>query len=62
MNKYPSILDRKMFYNSQDFPVEIIIKLYKENKINKKTIECILTYNLSVSYEDKNKLKTLLFT
>ena len=62
VNKYPSIFDSAMFYKCQDFPVEIIIKLYKENKINKKTVKNIFNYNKKLSNEDKNKLENLLFT
>ena len=62
VNKYPSMFDSKFFYKYLDFPIETIIKLYKENKIKKKTIEGIFKYNKNLSDEDKNKLKTLLFT
>ena len=62
VNKYPDIFNNALFYKYQDFPIEIIIKLYKENKINKKTIEGIFKYNKNLSDEDKNKLENLLFT
>ena len=62
VNKYPSMFDSKIFYKYPDFPIETIIKLYKENKIKKKTIEGIFKYNKNLSDEDKNKLENLLFT
>ena len=62
VTKYPDIFDDGAFSTTQDFPVEIIIKLYKENKINKKQIENIFNDNKHLSDEDKNKLENLLFT
>ena len=62
VNKYPDIFNNILLYKYQDLPVEIIIKLYKENKINKKQIENIFNDNNFLSNEDKNKLENLLLT
>lgn len=57
VNKHPNIFNNATFCKSQDFPAETIIKLHKENKINKKTIEDIFKYDRFLSDENKNKLE-----
>lgn len=57
VNKHPNIFNNAIFCKSQDFPAETIIKLHKENKINKKTIEDIFKYDKFLSDENKNKLE-----
>ena len=57
VNKHPNIFNNATFCKLQDFPAETIIKLHKENKINKKTIEDIFKYDKFLSDENKNKLE-----